>query len=242
MHPPLRGSSHGTPPNRGFTARCSPALTESLPRAGKSWPNRGQRLARSALASVSSATKGTPCRSSSRSASLWWPLWRCPLEERRQPGAGEVSPRSRAGRARALRSGSSKRSSTTAGSRRSSKSTRTASAGGGTSRSAETGSSRSLGSARRWRRAARSRSGDASATPPDRPHRGEGDRARDRADLPRGGDALRGAEWVRSGLLRAGRALRFWQIVRARMSFPRGYSSVGRAPGSHPGGRRFEPG
>ena len=23
---------------------------------------------------------------------------------------------------------------------------------------------------------------------------------------------------------------------------PRGYSSVGRAPGSHPGGRRFEPG
>ena len=28
----------------------------------------------------------------------------------------------------------------------------------------------------------------------------------------------------------------------ATLFFPRGYSSVGRAPGSHPGGRRFEPG
>src|SRR5438067_11321732 len=34
-------------------------------------------------------------------------------------------------------------------------------------------------------------------------------------------------------------------LVNVRMATrpcPRGYSSVGRAPGSHPGGRRFEPG
>ena len=37
-----------------------------------------------------------------------------------------------------------------------------------------------------------------------------------------------------------GRALRPGRLSGATLSLSRGYSSVGRAPGSHPGGRRFE--
>src|SRR4029078_2536114 len=95
--------------------------------------------------------------------------------------------------------------------------------------------------ARRHGRRVRGRQGGvAAAEPPDSRDRGHrSDRAaRDRAGgrdvVPRavGGDG----EGDPRGALR----LRYRRLTGATLPLSRGYSSVGRAPGSHPGGRRFE--
>ena len=69
----------------------------------------------------------------------------------------------------------------------------------------------------------------------DGPERPAGDRARGRQLVPRGlgGDGARDPRWPPLGQLDP--------LEVATIEAARGYSSAGRAPGSHPGGRRFEP-